>query len=64
MSTYGESGGTSNALPVDPVSQATGSSATSTVGQLVGVLNQYDPNGQPLLGNAPSAAAESGAAAA
>jgi len=57
MSSYGESGGTgSNALPVDPVSQATGSSASSTVGQLVGVLNQYGSNGQPLLGNAPSAA--------
>ena len=57
MSSYGESGSTSsNALPVDLVSQATGSSASSTVGQLVGVLNQYGSNGQPLLGNAPSAA--------
>ena len=55
MSSYGESGGTSNALPVDPASQ-TGSSASGTVGQLVGVMSQYDPNGQPLLGNAPGAA--------
>jgi hypothetical protein len=43
-------------LPVDPLTQATSGVASGTVGQLVGVLSQYDPNGQPLLGNAPTAA--------
>jgi hypothetical protein len=41
-----------NSLPVDAAPAGAG---TANVGQLVGVLSQYDPNGQPLLGNAPAA---------
>jgi hypothetical protein len=58
MSNYSEASGSSNSgLPIDPVAQASQSISTSgTLGQLVGVLNQYDPNGQRLAGTEASAA--------
>jgi hypothetical protein len=43
-------------LPVDPVGATGAAVSGGTLGQLVGVLGQYDQNGQLLAGNAPVAA--------
>jgi hypothetical protein len=53
MSSYAEAAMASSVLPADPLAAMTQGTATSSaIGQLVGVLSQYDPNGQMLAGNA------------